>query len=46
MPHETKGWPNSKGIKSAADARAMRNEFKKQSGEIKKTGGKPAIHVL
>ncbi len=29
----------SKGIKSAADARAMRNEFKKQSGEIKKSSG-------
>ena len=28
----------SKGIKSAADARAMRNEFKKQSGEMKKSG--------
>lgn len=30
----------SKGIKSAADARAMRNEFKKQSCEIKKSSGK------
>ena len=30
----------SKGIKSVTDARAMRNEFKKQSGEIKKTTGK------
>ena len=29
-----------KGIKSASDARAMRNEFKKQSGETKKTCGK------
>lgn len=30
----------SKGIKSVTDARAMRNEFKKQSADIKKSSGK------